>query len=80
MRFRQRVVPVVVSSFVTVKAMAAAAPTRLRNSGFGLRSPLASRRRMGEIDDVGGLEVYLEPVEVVGELFGDVVAPIGAGR
>jgi hypothetical protein len=35
---------------------------------------------MREIDDVGGLEVYPESVELAGELFGDVVAAVGAGR
>jgi hypothetical protein len=40
-RFRQRAVPVVASSFGIVKTTAAAAPTRLKKSGFGLRSPLA---------------------------------------
>jgi hypothetical protein len=40
-RFRQREAPVVVSSLVTVKTIAAMAPTNEMNSGFGLRSPLA---------------------------------------
>ena len=41
MRFRQREVPVVASSFGTVKTSAVAEPTRLKNSGFILRSVLA---------------------------------------
>jgi hypothetical protein len=33
-----------------------------------------------QIDDVGGLEVDLEPVDLAGELLGDIVAAIGTGR
>src|SRR5262249_22321385 len=37
-----------------------------------------ARRRMRQIDDVGGLEVDLEPVDGTRELLGDVVAMAGA--
>jgi hypothetical protein len=41
MRFRQREVPVTASSYGTVKISALAEPTRLKNSGYILRSVLA---------------------------------------
>src|SRR5262249_496548 len=37
------------------------------------------RRRVGEIDDVGGLEVDLQPVDAARELLGDVVALVRTG-
>ena len=41
MRFRQRVVPVTASGFGMVNTRAAAAPTRLKNSGLNFRSVFA---------------------------------------
>src|SRR6266702_5506540 len=38
------------------------------------------RRRVGQIDDVGGLEVDLQPVDAAGELLGDVVALVRTRR